>query len=106
MRRILVTGALGQIGVELVPALRKHYGADRVVASDLRAVTSRSFTAGGDYERLDCMQPSQIFEVMRRRDIGVVYHLAALPLRGRRETTARGMDRQHGHSLQSARSGA
>jgi len=78
MRRILVTGALGQIGVELVPALHKHYGADRVVASDLRAVTSRSFTAGGDYERLDCMQPSQIFEVMRRRDIGVVYHLAAL----------------------------
>ena len=31
-----------------------------------------------DYERLDCMQPSQIFEVMRWRDIGVVYHLAAL----------------------------
>ena len=78
MRRLLVTGALGQIGVELVPVLRKHYGADRVVASDLRAVTSRSFTAGDDYERLDCMQPSQIFEVMRRRDIGAVYHLAAL----------------------------
>jgi nucleoside-diphosphate-sugar epimerase len=36
MRRIVVTGALGQIGIELVPALRKHYGADRVVGSDLR----------------------------------------------------------------------
>ncbi len=78
MRRILVTGALGQIGVELVPALRKHYGADRVVASDLRAVASQSFATSGGYERLDCMQPSQIFEVMRRRGVGVVYHLAAL----------------------------
>ncbi len=78
MRRILVAGALGQIGVELVSALRKHYGADRVVASDLRAVASRSLATGGDYERLDCMQPSQIFEVMRRRDIGAVYHLAEL----------------------------
>ncbi len=78
MRRILVTGALGQIGVELVPAFRKHYGADHVVASDLRAAASRPFAAGGDYEHLDCMQPGQIFEVMRRRDIGVVYHLAII----------------------------
>ncbi len=78
MRRILVTGALGQIGVELVPALRRHYGADRVFASDVRDMAGRSFAAGGDYEPLDCMKPSQILTVMRRRDIGVVYHLAAL----------------------------
>ncbi len=58
MRRILVASALGQSGVEPVPALRKHYGADPVVASDLRAVASQSFAAGGDYERLDCMRPS------------------------------------------------
>ena len=41
-------------------------------------MAGRSFAAGGDYEPLDCMKPSQILEVMRRRDIGVVYHLAAL----------------------------
>ena len=36
MRKILVTGALGQIGAELVPALRARYGAAQVVASGLR----------------------------------------------------------------------
>jgi len=45
MKRILVTGALGQIGSELVPALRERYGADNVVAagqtSDNTAVSAR-----------------------------------------------------------------
>ena len=41
MTTILVTGALGQIGSELVPALRERYGADRVIASDLGAASRR-----------------------------------------------------------------
>jgi nucleoside-diphosphate-sugar epimerase len=77
MRRILVTGALGQIGSELVPALRKHYGVERVVASDLRAMPPRLSTSG-IYERLDCTQPQQILEVVRRHDIGTIFHLASL----------------------------
>ncbi|MGO8867054.1 MAG: NAD-dependent epimerase/dehydratase family protein [Alphaproteobacteria bacterium] len=77
MRRILVTGALGQIGSELVPALREHYGAERVIASDLRIMPLHR-SAEGAYEHLDCTQPQQILEVIRRHDIGTVYHLAAL----------------------------
>ena len=49
MRRILVTGALGQIGAELVPALRQRYGADRVVASDLRMMPSAAAPAEGPF---------------------------------------------------------
>lgn len=72
-----MTGALGQIGSELVPALREHYGAGRVLASDLRIMPLHR-SAEGAYEHLDCTQPQQILEVIRRHDIGTVYHLAAL----------------------------
>jgi nucleoside-diphosphate-sugar epimerase len=77
MQRILITGALGQIGSELVPALRDHFGADRVVASDLR-IMPRQQASHGPYEHLDCTQPQQILDVVRRHDIGTIYHLAAL----------------------------
>jgi nucleoside-diphosphate-sugar epimerase len=78
MRRILITGALGQIGSELAPALRERYGADRVVASDLRIMPAQLAAGEGIYEHLDCTQMQPILELMRRYDIGTVYHLAAL----------------------------
>jgi nucleoside-diphosphate-sugar epimerase len=77
MRRILITGALGQIGAELYPALQKHYGNERIVASDVRVMPSQRL-AEGIYEHLDCTQPQQILEVIRHHDIGAIYHLAAL----------------------------
>ena len=75
--RILITGALGQIGSELVPALRERYGTERIVASDLRM---RPPQLGNEaaYEHLDCSEPAQILEVIRRREIRTIYHLAAL----------------------------
>jgi nucleoside-diphosphate-sugar epimerase len=78
MRRILITGALGQIGSELAPALRERYGADRVVATDLRIMPAQLAAGAGIYEHLDCTQLQPILELMRRYDIGTVYHLAAL----------------------------
>jgi nucleoside-diphosphate-sugar epimerase len=77
MQRILLTGALGQIGSELVSALRERYGTERVVASDLR-IMPRHPPSPDIYEHLDCTQPQQVLEVVRRHDIGTIYHLAAL----------------------------
>ena len=76
MRRILVTGALGQIGSELGPALRSRYGAERVVASDL-AAASPSVTGEGPWEHLDCMELQELRAVIRQHDVGEIYHLAA-----------------------------
>jgi nucleoside-diphosphate-sugar epimerase len=77
MDKILVTGAAGQIGSELIPALREKYGADRVIASDIRMPASMTMSEG-PFEHLDCTKPDQVHEVVRRHDIGTIYHLAAM----------------------------
>ncbi len=78
MRRILVTGAAGQIGSELVPALRERYGAERVVASDLRMPPAGSPPADGPFEFIDCVHIREIEAAVRRHDVDTIYHLAAL----------------------------
>ncbi len=77
MRRILVTGALGQIGSELVPALRERYGADQVISSDIR-MPAQTGGSDGPFEYLDCTVKRTIDEVVRRYDVGSIYHLASL----------------------------
>ena len=61
--RILVTGAAGQIGSELVIALRKRYGERNVIATD-KAVT-RSQVAPGVLEQLDVMHLSSVERAIR-----------------------------------------
>ena len=78
MPTILVTGALGQIGSELVPALRARYGADTVIATDLKVLPPSGAAALAPYGHLDCTEPHQLHEAVRRYDVGTIYHLAAL----------------------------
>lgn len=78
MKKILVTGALGQIGSELVPALRQRYGADNVIATDLKVQPPSGVGALSPYDHLDCTDPHQLHEAVRRHEIGSIYHLAAL----------------------------
>ena len=78
MKRILVTGALGQIGSELVPALRERYGEDQVVASDIRMPAAESALSTGPFHHVDCTSQRQIQEAVRRFEVGTIYHLASL----------------------------
>ncbi|MEM8934055.1 MAG: L-threonine 3-dehydrogenase [Acidobacteriota bacterium] len=78
MQRILVTGALGQIGTELVPTLREKYGNDAVVASDVRVPAAQDLIAAGPFERIDVTRREPIREAVERHRIDTVYHLAAL----------------------------
>jgi len=70
VNRILVTGALGQIGTELVAALRSRHGEDAVIATDLRA--SEGITL------LDVMNLEEMDRIISENEVGSIYHLAAL----------------------------
>jgi nucleoside-diphosphate-sugar epimerase len=77
-RPILVTGGLGQIGSELVGALRRRYGDETVIVSDIRMPPAGAPVGPGPHEHLDCSDLRQLAEVVRRYDVGTVYHLASL----------------------------
>ena len=78
MKRILVTGAVGQIGSELTLGLRDRYGGDAVVASDVRMPQDLSLRDGGPFEFVDCMDPHHLTRVMQIHRLDTIYHLAAL----------------------------
>ena len=75
--RILVIGSSGQIGSDLVLALREKYGADQVVASDVRP-GNFEVMEGGPFEELDVMNKARIEEVIDTYKVNQVYLLAAL----------------------------
>src|SRR5699024_12592661 len=76
MSNILITGASGQLGSELTTKLRSIYGADQVLASDIREPGGA--TAEGPFERLDVLDNDRLAEIVDRYDISQIYHLAAL----------------------------
>ena len=76
--RILVTGALGQIGTDLVQKLRDLHGSEMVVASDIRKETNHPSVLNGPYKNLDVLEIEEIFRVINEHKIKIIYHLAAI----------------------------
>lgn len=76
--RILVTGATGQIGSELVVELRRLNGNDNVVAAGHRKAPSNVLRDSGPYENLDTTDKTAIEELVSKYDIDSVYHLAGV----------------------------
>ncbi|NOR14751.1 MAG: NAD-dependent epimerase/dehydratase family protein [Candidatus Aminicenantes bacterium] len=76
--RILITGAAGQIGSELTPLLRQKYGAENVVASDIKTDISSNLLESGPYETLDVTDKKRIQEVIQIQHIDFIFHMSAI----------------------------
>ena len=78
MMRILVTGAAGQIGSELVPVLRERYGSDRVVAAGHRTPLPQDVLEGGPSITLDVTAQADVEAAVRDHGIDVIYHMGSI----------------------------
>lgn len=74
---ILVIGASGQIGSELVMNLREIYGHDNVIASDIRKLSS-IISSSGPFEIFDVLDEIRLREIVIKHNVTQVYLLAAL----------------------------
>ena len=77
MKRILVTGSNGQIGSELVQALRRRHGTDHVVALDVQPPGAVNGAAART-EVADVRDAAALDRIIREHGIRTVYHLASL----------------------------
>ncbi|MGH7444562.1 MAG: NAD-dependent epimerase/dehydratase family protein [Longimicrobiales bacterium] len=75
MKRILVTGAAGQVGTELVPALRARFGSDAVLATDIRPPAE---PGKGPFRTLDALDARAVADAVASHRADTVYHLAAV----------------------------
>lgn len=71
---ILVTGANGQIGTVLTESLRRVYGDDQVLATDIKKAEHQS----GRFEMLDILNVQRIHELIADYHVTTIYHLAAI----------------------------
>ena len=78
INRILVTGALGQIGSELTAELRERYGRDNVIASDIRSDDSSSVARGGPWVMLDVTDGRAVEKTIIDNRIDSIFHMAAI----------------------------
>lgn len=77
-RKVLIIGASGQIGSELVVTLRERIGNENVVASDIKQPADDSDLLKGPFEILDVMNADLLKSIVDKHQVTEVYLLAAL----------------------------
>lgn len=78
MEKILITGAIGQIGSELTCALIEKYGAQNVIVSDIRMPMDECARAIEHFEIVDVTRYDALETVVKNYQIDTIYHLAAI----------------------------
>ncbi len=78
MKKILVTGAVGQIGSELTMELRKRYGAENVIATGRKTKPSDELRESGPFHFINVNDIDTVEEIVKKYNIDTVYHMAAI----------------------------
>jgi nucleoside-diphosphate-sugar epimerase len=78
MKRILVTGSVGQIGSELTMVLREKFGNDNVLATGRKTKPSETLMNSGPFEFIDIGKRETIEKVVKDYDIDTIYNMAAI----------------------------
>ena len=78
MKRILIVGAGGQIGTELVPHLQKNYGEDNVIAADLKPQMVEKLSRIAIAESVDALNAEGYAALVKKYKIDATYNLVAL----------------------------
>lgn len=77
MEKLLVIGCSGQIGSELTLELRKRYGNENVIATDIRQADNE-IVSSGPFQILDVLDYAKLESVVKNEGITQIYHLAAI----------------------------
>ncbi|MDO5096163.1 MAG: L-threonine 3-dehydrogenase [Peptostreptococcaceae bacterium] len=78
MKKVLVTGGLGQIGTELIMELRARYGGENVIASSIESDCPDFIKETGVYHSLDVLDAKKLAEICDKYQINQIVHLAAI----------------------------
>ena len=73
MKKILIVGAGGQIGSELVPHLRSIYGNNNVVAADISAEKCKVLAEAGPFEELNALDGEKYTAIVKKSGVGLEY---------------------------------
>lgn len=78
MKRIMVTGSVGQIGSELTMALRKKFGNDNVLATGHRSQPKPELRDSGPFEFINVTKRETIEAVVKKYNIDTIVHMSAI----------------------------
>jgi nucleoside-diphosphate-sugar epimerase len=78
IKKILVTGSVGQIGSELSLALRERYGAENVVATGRKTKPSKELEESGPFEFIDVARRDTLEGACDKYDVNAIVHMAAI----------------------------
>ena len=78
MKKILVTGSVGQIGSELAMSLREQYGNDNVIVGVNRTQPEGELKESGPFETVNCVDIKQVDDIVKKYKVDTIIHLAAI----------------------------